>query len=93
MDVYSNVVGMRALYNATYRRLAESQKGAEEALSEAEIRKECERVVQNASPHMFKLFDLEHIGSGEWARLRGFFTLERIMCLTSLIVSVILQVV
>lgn len=48
MDVASNVVGMRALYNATYRRISNAQKGAVDALSDAEIRRECERVVRNA---------------------------------------------
>ena len=48
VDVWVNVVSMRALYNATYRRMKRKQEGAADALSEAEIRQECERVVQDA---------------------------------------------
>ena len=48
VDVWTNIVSMRALYNATYRRMKRRQEGAADALSEAEIRQECERVVQDA---------------------------------------------
>lgn len=48
VDVWTNIMSMTALYNVTYKRLMKAQEGAADALSEAEVRERCERVVEQA---------------------------------------------
>lgn len=48
VDVLTNILSMTALYNVTYKRLMRAQEGAADALSEAEVRERCERVVEQA---------------------------------------------